>query len=177
MGASGWNYFASYKPDIEQVLQELRETVFQEKRYGDPAMESTTLPAGTFDHLPPEQAALVRELMRRREDALAELHEAQEGEPEPVTIEDLLERCGESGTHSIIDIVGVSDTPDFGTAFPMPDDVKLDLYGTTTPTRVQVEAKIQTRADELDRWQCWYVVVYDEAGRASEIYFEGCSGD
>ena len=33
MGASGWNYFADYDPDLESVLDRLREQVFREEAY------------------------------------------------------------------------------------------------------------------------------------------------
>lgn len=171
MGASGWTYFAPYQPDVAQALESLRQRVFADKDFGDPAIGMVMdNPDAVLAHLPPE----------RRADLLAALEQVRAdraAQPEPATIEELLEQAGTEGTHSILDIAcGLSDGPDFGTAFPMPDDVKLELYGSTQPTHEQVEAMAHERGEDLERWQCWYVVVYKD-GKPNEIYFEGCSGD
>jgi len=170
MGASGWHYFTPYRVDVAEALETRRQDVFRRKDYGDPVLRMKIAP-GDLPRLPPAREAF---------EQLASLQSAGgfDGVPEADSIDELLEQCAEQGTHSILDIAGgLSDGPDFGTAFPMPGHVMLDLYGTNRPTREQVEAKIHERGDELDRWQCWYVIVHDTAGRPSEIYFEGCSGD
>jgi hypothetical protein len=33
MGASGWSYVASYRGDVDESLQELRERVFRDRQY------------------------------------------------------------------------------------------------------------------------------------------------
>jgi len=95
----------------------------------------------------------------------------------PRSIKALLKQRGGEGTHSILDITeGISPTRKFASAFPMPDDIKLKEFGTLQPTREQVEAADMLSAEDLDRWECWYAIVYKD-GQPSEIYFEGCSGD
>ena len=171
MGASGWHYFTPYREDVGAALEALRQDVFRRKDYGDPALNMKVSPAD-LARLPPAAREAFENLMR------LQVAGGFDGAPEADSIDELLEQCAEEGTHSILDISGgLSVGPDFGTAFPMPDDVKLDLYGTTRPTRPQVEARIHERGDDLGRWQCWYVIVHDAAGNPTEIYFEGCSGD
>ncbi len=96
--------------------------------------------------------------------------------PRPNTIQELREQCAEEGTHSILDVHYLSEDRGLGAAFPMPESVMLELYGTTKPTRALVEEKAMERNEDLDRWECWYHVVYED-GAPSELYFEGCSGD
>jgi hypothetical protein len=179
MGASGWYYFTPLRGSVARSLEVLRRRVFECKEYGSPAQHSwdAMSPAERddamrelLDAIPPEQ----REPMR----ALVEYKLTERGEaPEPASIEELLERRGEDGTHSILDISrGLSEAPEFAAAFPMPDSVKRDLYGTIEPTRPQVEGHAMERNEQLERWQCWYVLVYKD-GRPEEVYFEGCSGD
>jgi hypothetical protein len=175
MGASGWNYFTPFREDVGEAFEALREDVFRRKEYGNSALKMK-VSADQLAKLPPQLREAMETLMRMSE--AEDFGAGAPGETEPDSIEELLEQCAEDGTHSILDVAGgISDGPEFGTAFPMPDAVKQDLYGTTRPTRPQVEAKMHERSDDLDRWQCWYVIVYDRQGRPSEIYFEGCSGD
>jgi hypothetical protein len=171
MGASGWNYFTPYRADVGRALEELRQRVFASRDYGDGATQwALDNPAELFASMPPEQRAVM-------EKHLEQLRASVKEQSEAASIEELLEQCAEGGTHSILDIcAGISQGPDFATAFPMPEDVMLDLYGTTTPTHEQVEEKIQERGEDLERWQCWYVIVYKN-GQPDEVYFEGCSGD
>jgi hypothetical protein len=180
VGASGWQYFTPYREDVAVALEELRQKVFREKSYGDPVLKTDFLEQ-LKANLSPEELKAFEAQFAQHAELLQGMQEQLEGmqgqQADAETIDELLEMCAESGTHSILDIMqGLSDGPEFGTAFPMPDDVKRGLYGTATPTHDQVEAKMHERADELERWSCWYVIVYKD-GRPDEIYFEGCSGD
>jgi hypothetical protein len=99
----------------------------------------------------------------------------------PQTIDDLLEGQGESGTHSILDIQGVSPEPEFGAVCPMPVERLQELFGTDKPTRKMVEEKLgdeELIEDPLvsERWQGVYFTVYRD-GRPNELYFIGTSGD
>ena len=99
----------------------------------------------------------------------------------PRTIDDLCEERGESGTHSILDIQGVSPEPEFGAVCPMPVVRLQELFDTDQPTRKMLEEK---QGDEeliedpvvSERWQGIYFTVYRD-GRPNEIYFIGTSGD
>jgi hypothetical protein len=169
MGASGWHYFTPFQEDIGQALEDLRQRVFESGEYGK-RRDVSRMSVKNLAAQPPATRLAYLKSQEALEAGSAHL-------PEPQTIEEALEQAAESGTHSILDVSeGLSDGPDFGTAFPMPDHVKLDLYGAIRPTGEQVEAKLMEPSDELGRGQCWYVIVYKD-GVPSEIYFAGCSGD
>ena len=93
-------------------------------------------------------------------------------------------RCdfdGESGTHSILDIFGTAEKREPFRAAPVPNDVLLATFGTTRPTREQLESCEESEPWQeflayLDRWEAFYFVVHKE-GQPHEIVFEGCSGD
>jgi hypothetical protein len=173
VGASGWQYFTPYREDVAVALEELRQKVFREKSYGNPMFKADFLDQLKAS-MPPDQLKAFEAQFAQHTELIKGMQVPQ---AEAETIDELLEMCAEDGTHSILDIMqGVSEGPEFGTAFPMPDAVKRDLYGTTTPTREQVDAKMHERADDLERWSCWYVIV-SKNGKPDEIYFEGCSGD
>jgi len=99
--------------------------------------------------------------------------------PEPRSLEELLKSQGESGTHSILDVVRVSPVPEFGAVSPLPVSRLVAIFGSDKPTRPQVENKHEEGAlDDYtnNRWQGIYIVVYRE-GSPHEIFFAGCSGD
>ena len=94
---------------------------------------------------------------------------------------------GESGTHSILDILGIStidyeqrDPDEMFKAYPVPDAWLLEAYGTTRPTRQTVESKGFPRSEELERWSAIFFPVWTDEGAAGDPqwwYFDGCSGD
>ncbi|NDJ75059.1 MAG: hypothetical protein GYB65_02275 [Chloroflexi bacterium] len=166
MGATGWSYFVPYQADINAALQALRQDVFESGKYfhlsdivpfADDIMN--IMPEGFADMLQQDAEEL----------GLDDL-------PEPTTIEELLELNAESGTHSILDIEGISATPGFASAAPLSVDQLLELFGTEQPNHAQVEAKIHDIYDLRERWQGTYVIVYKDR-EPEEILFVGYSGD
>ena len=111
MGASGWNYFVLYQPDISRALQELRESIFQQGKYyqRDPYWKDMTFE----EFLPPDPDFSEED----KADYLAEF-QALQALPEPTSIETLLKWNGEDGTHSIIDINEVSVSVKFWCSCP-----------------------------------------------------------
>jgi hypothetical protein len=87
----------------------------------------------------------------------------------------LLVQAGESGTHSILDITRVGKRAGHATAFPLGPDHLLDAFGTTEPTRAEVEASKLAFAEDL-HWQAVYFAVYRN-GLPVEWAFVGSSGD
>ena len=87
----------------------------------------------------------------------------------------LLVQAGESGTHSILDITRVGKRAGHATAFPLGPDHLLDAFGTTEPTRAEVEASKLAFAEDL-HWQAVYFAVYRN-GSPVEWAFVGSSGD
>jgi hypothetical protein len=177
MGATQWTYTVPYQPDINKALEELRQEVFAKGEYYKPWEELREF-REKLEAKPKDQ------LTDHERDTLAFLQTMPPLEPPdplPATIEELLEQNGESGTHSILDIFGISETGECFKAAPVPPDVLTATFGTTRPTREQLESCEESEPWQeflayLDRWEAFYFVVYAE-GQPHEIVFEGCSGD
>ena len=97
------------------------------------------------------------------------------GSSEELDIE-LLLRQGNEGTHSALDIVGLSDTPMICCASPLDPEILTALFGTTQPTREQVEAKETELNEPIERCEARYLIIYRD-GMPSEICFSGNTGD
>jgi hypothetical protein len=158
---SDWYYFVPYQSDINRALQALRRQVFERGRYHRPAAFYAHMLTLQPEVGPERVASAIRTLWAAP----------------PRTMDELIERNGEAGTHSIIDIEQVWDQPGFGVAWPLTPDQLLDVFGTTEPTRDQV--LLHERSGILgayrQRWQALYIVVYC-GGLPSEIFFRGYSG-
>jgi hypothetical protein len=100
-------------------------------------------------------------------------------EEKPKTPDELLERQAETGTHSILDITTISNTPDFSAISPLPRERLAEVFGTESPTRSQIEKAYKAGVLEefiSERWQGIYIIAFRD-GTPSEIFFAGCSGD
>jgi hypothetical protein len=163
MGASGWHYFVPYQPDLNKALQELRQRVFEQGHYYKPAEFYEAI----LD-IQPEPL----------QEKLKESIEEFRSHPEPKSIEELLQQSGESGTHSIVDIQGISAEPDYGFASPLSGEQLIGLFGTNRPTHAMVAGwdwgPVITKYRH--RYQGLYIVVYKDE-QPNEIFFCGFSGD
>lgn len=160
MGASSWSYLVPFQPDIDKALQELRQQVFEDGSYYKPAKWYRLLyERGIIDD-------------QKLQNKLKEL----ELEPEPKTIQQLIQLRGHEGTHSIIDIEKISLVPTFRAISPLTQQELKDLFGSDRPTREMVKQKAEDLQVVRDRWQGVYVVIY-KGESPSEIFFTGISGD
>jgi hypothetical protein len=196
MGATGWSYFVPYEADIAVALQRLREDIFVRGDYvhGDAIITEDQRKA-FLEHVPSdwmqkirEQAEALEEPMRTQFFKQAEkMHEMLAGggavtrkQPrKPKTIEKLLKIQGESGTHSILDILGVSSEPKFANISPLPREKLVEFFGSETPSRALIEKAYASGGLEeftSERWEGVYIVAYRD-GLPAEIFFAGCSGD
>jgi len=125
------------------------------------------------------------ESARRQEFAAGRYRMDDPADP-PKTIDQAYEDAAESGTCSVLDMIGVIDTPhevedgqylggDYGTVAPLSRERLFQLYGTETPSHEVVEGGYDIY-EWLDRGIGTYVVVYD-GETPSEIYFAGYSYD
>jgi hypothetical protein len=138
MGASAWQYYVPFEPDIRQALARIRQEVFRAGQY----------------YAPP-------------------------GTGRPASIEDLLEMSGESGTHSILDVMDVAERPSPGVVAPLSQSELVGAFGSERPTRHDVEratAVIDAIRMRRGRWAGSYLVVYD-GNSPREFFFFGYSGD
>jgi len=147
MGGEPYWYFVKYKPDLDAVLQELREREFRAGRY-NPAMPHMEFP---LDENAPGPGAQ---------------HDS---------IEEALEDSDADGTRSILDIQAIGEEPDFSVATPLPEERLEELYGTTQPTRRQIEDNMDF-LEEVDRGHCVYALAYKD-GQPDEVLFAGYSFD
>ncbi|SDX92737.1 hypothetical protein SAMN05444365_101102 [Micromonospora pattaloongensis] len=82
-----------------------------------------------------------------------------------------------SGTHSIIDMTGVSATSAPHMVAPVPVEELDELFGTRRPAATTVAEAIENSAlTGLERWRGRYVIGYD-GDVPHAIYFVGYSGD
>ena len=96
----------------------------------------------------------------------------------PTSIDMAREIAAESGTHSILDIDHVADTPGFGIAVPLSNEELMTLFGTTEPSLEMV--KLAENNEKLISFrECWEAVcfpVYSD-GIPEQYVFAGRSGD
>ena len=98
----------------------------------------------------------------------------------PKTIEEVLDFQAESGTHSVLDIVGISQEPKFGHIRPFPREKLAGFFGSETPSHAKIEEVHDFGSLEdfvSERWEGIYIIAYNSEGSPSEIFFAGCSGD
>ncbi len=127
MGATGWQYFVPYQPDMSRVLDDLRRDVLARGDYEEPGVELDFLDeVGFFEADEEARQAMMAEytleplrwaIERFGLDALRGWLESQQWSPglrnpRPRSMEELeaLRCLSTSGTHSILDISAVSPT-------------------------------------------------------------------
>ena len=99
---------------------------------------------------------------------------AEEG-LQPESIDDVRELMEDSGTGTVLDVLRISDSPDWFAACPLSPERLVALYGTDQPTRAMVETNLSV-LDHIDRGQAVYVIAY-ENGQPDGILFAGYSFD
>lgn len=147
MGGEPYWYFVNYKPDLDSVLQELRNREFNAGRY-NPAMPFLNFPVDPTQPGPGAQ------------------HDS---------IEDAMEDSDADGTRSILDIQSIADEPDFCVAAPLDGGQLEGLYGTTEPTRQMIEDNMDFLED-VERGHCVYILAHKD-GKPDEVLFAGYSFD
>ena len=147
MGGHPWFYFVDYEPDVNAALQRLREREFQAGRY-NPVIDFPEFPVTPLSPAPGAE------------------HDS---------IEEAFEDADADGTRSILDMMQVSDTPDYSAVSPLPQEDLPSLFGTDKPTHEMIEES-EELYDKLERGQGVYVIVYKD-DQPSEIFFAGYSFD
>ena len=148
MGAVPWFHLVPYQRDVRKAMLELREREFRAGCYN---------PVVPF----PFTARGAPGAKHRSIDAARHAADAD-------------------GTRSIVDMDDVGDTPadpddpQHGVVSPLSEEMLLELFGTTEPTREMVQDL--SFMEDVERGTGVYVVVYDR-GKPSEICFAGYSYD
>ncbi len=130
--------------------------------------------AEPYDYTVPYQDDIQQALDQLRAHVFAsgEYHGAQFS---PSTPEEALEIAAEDGTRSILDIMRVSDAPDFCCAAPLSATELERYFGTDKPTRAHLEQS-DSFWEDIERGHCRYVILYD-GDQPQQIYFAGYSFD
>ncbi len=180
MGASGWSYYTPYKEDRAQALQELRQRVFEEGDYQQGWLYEE-VPEEVFEELDELELDDWNQAPQKLLETFAQILERKHIRADlpsaPQTIDELVDRNGYNGTHSILDIDHIASQPEFRAAIPFPEEKLLEYFGTDRPTRAMVE-KVDAEYSLyvfLERWQATFIIIYQD-GVPSEIFFTGYSG-
>jgi hypothetical protein len=96
-------------------------------------------------------------------------------ESKPATPEEAVENMEADGTASILDIIQVSEAPEFCSVSPLPASQLIAFFGTAQPTHEAIEANMDFYED-IERGQGIYIVVYKD-GKPDEYFFAGYSFD
>ena len=164
MGATGWQYFVPYQPDMNRVLDDLRRDVLARSDYEEPGVELDFLDeVGFFEADEPAREAMIVEytleplrwaIDRFGMHGLRGWLESQQWspglrKPRPRSMEELeaLRCVSMSGTHSILDIKDVSPTRADGAIYPLPKEVLVSWFGTDRPTRSRARRRRAVRVD------------------------------
>jgi hypothetical protein len=147
MGGHPWFYYVAYEPDIDAALQKLRQREFSAGRYN---------PAIDFPEFPVDENSPV----------IGAQHSS---------IEEALEDADADGTRSILDMMSVSETPDYNAVAPLPPEKLLELFGTDSPTYEMIEDS-EELYEALERGKGVYIIVYS-GNQPAQILFAGYSFD
>jgi hypothetical protein len=175
MGASAWWYRCEYQDDVAAALRQLQSHVFEAGEYYK-----------LWDEFPAHREAMAGELRmmaRMMSDEFGpegldeSLLEGLDGDGPPRSIDQARLWSAEGGTHSILDVAGISEAPQLGTVSPLDPADAERLLGSTRPAAATVEARREALLlMPLERWTGRYVVAHDN-GAPSALFFFGVSGD
>jgi hypothetical protein len=161
MGASGWEYRVPFKGSVRESFKEVREHLLASGDYIWPWDDVDAEEGNPEDGLP-------------RPTSLAQLATAKEAED-----------FWEEGTHSLLDMAGVSeaDDPDqFGVVRALTAAELTQVFGTVRPTvedfdHVYGPGPAGVLGDLMGaRWSGRSLILYRDDS-PSEVYFWGLSGD
>lgn len=184
MGGSYWDARVPYRPDLQAALEQARWDTFHRGEFcrDEPHVRARSMS---------EEEYVAWEIEQMRADWIDAFGE-DAGEPpeylesriawraaqiEVTGPDSLLESQPFSGTHSVIDMTGIADTPTEGRVAPVPPDLLDEVFGTLRPTVAAVERAVRVdRLAGFARWEGMYVVAYED-GLPDTIFFVGVSGD
>lgn len=168
MGAELWQYFVPFQSDVAAAMQALQQREFAAGRYHSRRASDPSLP--------PPQAI----------DDLRENYLSEEGSRSILDMMGVADDAGDVGTPAeIADMIAEmpeglrgafgGGMPAFCTVVRMSDADLQRFFGTTRPTREQVEANSDFH-DDIQRGCGIYIVVHRD-GRPDELFFAGYSFD
>ena len=180
MGATGWSHFVLFQADIQRALEDLQVDVLQSGDYASIGTRSeriqqieTQLATLEDQFVDEEIREAVREELTSKINRLRSL-------PKAVSLSDKINELRiinvEEGTHSILDMQGVSQEPNYMRVAPINESELASIFGTSTPTREMVKQQLELLMNYRRTWMGSYIVIYKD-GEPAEILFTGNSGD
>lgn len=131
--------------------------------------------AEPWEYVVPYEADLEAALSRLREQEFR-AGRFRGAEDQPASIEEALEMMDADGTASILDMLRVSDEPDFFAVTPLTPEQCRDYFGSPRPSRAQIESSGGDVFEDIERGHGVCAVVYSD-DQPSEWYFAGYSFD
>ncbi len=180
MGASSWSYYIPYNPDISEALQQLKERVFENGEYYAIFTKTEKLQFLASELLRLESIDPKTDMEESIFEEYQDQYRLLKSLPEPTNFEEGIKELfainQEDGTHSILDIDGISSEPEYFMAAPLTQSELLALFGTDKPTQEMIESQKDVLMTLRSSWKATYVIVYKN-GEPESIYFTGFSGD
>lgn len=140
--------------------------------------------ASAWRYVVPYEDDLGEALDALQDDLLArhDYHFEPVGRPWPATTDELWghEDVHDSGTHSALDlheVIAADGADDFGTLRPLTQDERVRFFGTTTPTRADLDRADDALSGFGQRWSGYSTVLHDVHGKPEAIAIWGYSGD
>jgi hypothetical protein len=165
MTSTAWGYLVPYQEDIQLALSTIQQEVFQRGEF-------FTELGDLLAFLKSEQTQYAS--LEKIEQIKARIN-VLEQEPIPVTIPALIQKSGEVGTHSIIDMQGISNEPKENHISPLTDGEIEEYFGHKQPTLSMLEQNNNNILNLCEQWQGRYLLVYENE-RPVDIFFIGISG-
>lgn len=200
MGASEWQYFMPYQPNIQKAFETLQRLIFEGGHYYWRGYKYDDIHILVLaNQLCHELSLSIEEIERLVEPLYEKLRQNPTPLPIPQSIEELREQNAENGTHSILDIRCVSETQGGPVAAPLSPAQLTAYFGTDKPTRTMIDKAMQ-RKQILEYWrqdipiqdlrlntylqlrvgrtrgEGTYIIIYKD-DNPDEILFTGYSGD
>ncbi len=192
MAGSGWSFLVEYDGKPESLMRSLETHVFQSGRFDIPIVEPEFLDEIDFFSVSDEEREEMAEqygleamLTVARRVGFADfvpwcVERMKTGRVE--TLEELraMQCLSSSGTHSPLDMSGISDAPEDFKLYPLADDQILKVFGTSRVRYDDVASRDMFVARSLPEayanWQGVFVPVYT-GDSITHAYVEGASGD
>lgn len=183
MGASAWSWQVPYQQDLGGALQQARREAYARGSFYREEPNRQARSMGEKDYVAWELAEIRKSVVDAFGDDGWEPDDTMSREAwraaqiEVTDPDSLLASQPFSGTHSIIDMTGVSATSAPHMVAPVPAEELDELFGTRRPAATAVAEAIENGAlTGLERWHGRYVIGYD-GDVPHAIYFVGYSGD
>lgn len=167
VGASGWWTRVPYNPDIEAAFNQAQQTTLQTRDY----FAWWNTPWASTDEL----EEMVEDLGGVTDDVAGTIERIRAGQP-PTSIDAIRVLADADGTHSILDMAGISEEPIPMMMCPLPVDALERTFGTDQPSPERVEEHRDDLVEFMEGWVGVYVIAYTD-GQPTDIYFGGITGD